>query len=79
MDIIAVSETWFKFLTSPADTSLVGFHDPFRRDRANTKRVGGVCVYVKEDIACIRRLDLEPIGLEIVVIDVFIPSSPWGQ
>ena len=52
MDIIAVSETWFNSLTSPADTSLVGFQAPFRRDRADTKRGGGVCIYVKEDIAC---------------------------
>ena len=40
MDIIAVSETWFNSLTSPADTSLVGFQAPFRRDRADTKRGG---------------------------------------
>ena len=79
VDIIAVSETWFNSLTSPADTSLVGFQAPFRRDRADTKKGGGVCIYVKEDIACIRRLDLEPTDVEIVVIEVFIPSTPWGQ
>ena len=38
-----------------------------------------MCIYVKEDIACIRRLDLEPTDVEIVVIEVFIPSTPWGQ
>ena len=78
VDIIAVSETWFDSLTSPADTSLVGFQAP-RRDRADTKRGGGVCIYVKEYIACIRRLDLEPTDVEIVVIEVFIQSTPWGQ
>ena len=38
VDIIAVS------LTAPADTSLVGFQVPFRQDRADTKRGGGVCI-----------------------------------
>ena len=38
VDIIAVSETWFDLLTYPADTSLVGFQAPFRRDRADAKR-----------------------------------------
>ena len=79
VDIIAVSETWFNSLTTPADSSLVGFQAPFRRDRADTKRGGGVCIYVKEDIACIRRLDLEPMNVEIVVIEVFIPSIPGVQ
>ena len=79
MDITTVSETLFNSLTSPAVTSLVGFEAPFRRDRADTKRGGGVCMYVKEDVACIRRLDLEPTDVEIVVIEIFIPSTPWGQ
>ena len=35
VDIIAVSETWFNSLTSPADASLIGFQAPFRRDRAD--------------------------------------------
>ena len=39
----------------------------------------GCDIYVKEDIACIRRLDLEPTDVEIVVIKFFIPSTPWGQ
>ena len=43
------------------------------------KRCGGVCIYFKEDIACIRRLDLEPTDVELMVIEVFIPSTPWGQ
>ena len=79
VDIIALSETWFNSLTAPANTSPVGFQAPFRRDRADTKRGGEVCIYVKEDIACIRRLDLEPTDVEIVVIEVFIPSTPCCQ
>ena len=54
VNIIAVSETWFNSLTAPADISLVEFQAPFRRDRADTKRGGGVCIYVKEDIVCVR-------------------------
>ena len=78
MDIIAVSDTWFNSLTAPADTSLVGFQAPFWGDRVDTKRSGGVCIYVKEDIASIRRLDLEPADVEIVVIEV-LSRLPWGQ
>ena len=75
VDIIAVSETWFNSLTSPAaaGTSLVGFQTPFRQDRADTKRGGGV-LYVH---ICHRRYRMHKksgsgtnMDVEVVVIEV---------
>ena len=74
IDILAVSETWFNTTTTVNESSLFGFQPPFRRDREH-KRGGGTCIYVKNSIACTRRSDLEPVELEMVVVEVFLPSS----
>ena len=57
VDIVAVTEYW---LHNDIENRLVllNGYNLFRKDRA-TGRGGGVCVYIKSDIPCVRRLDLE--------------------
>ena len=73
VDILAVVETWFNHLDR--DVTLPGFQPPFRRDRRT--KGGGVCVFVSNQIPCIRRTDLESENLELVWIQLFgIYSRP---
>ena len=57
VDIVAVTESW---LHNDIENrlELLNGYNLFRKDRA-TGRGGGVCVYIKSDIPCVRRLDLE--------------------
>jgi hypothetical protein len=56
-DIVAVTEYW---LHNDIENRLIllNGYNLFRKDRA-TGRGGGVCVYIKSDILCVRLLDLE--------------------
>ena len=57
VDLVAITESWLK---SDIENSLIcipGFNS-FRNDRV-LGRGGGICVYVKDDIPCKRRVDLE--------------------
>ena len=61
VDIIAITESW---LHKHIDSLLsINGYNLFRKDRASG-RGGGVCVFIKNDIPCIRRVDLESENLE---------------
>ena len=62
-DLIALNETWLSPVTKDDDIKLANFQDPFRKDR-QTNNYGCVIVYVRENIPCKRRCDLELQGLE---------------
>ena len=68
IDIIAITESWLHELI---DSSLLSINDYnlFRKDRA-TGRGGGVCAYIKKDIPCIRRVDLESENLECLWLSI---------
>ena len=62
-DILCVTESW---LSSNVDNSCIplsGYSEPFSLDR--NSHGGGVMAYVKIDLFCTRRRDLEQPGVEI--------------
>ena len=73
-DVICLSETWFNSNMKDSDVMLDGFRAPFRNDRI-TDNHGGVAVYVKSNIACTRRTDLEIQGIECVWIEIRLKSK----
>ena len=56
------------------DIKLANFQDPFRKDR-QTNNYGGVIVYVRENIPCKRRRDLELQGLESIWLELKLKSK----
>ncbi|MEW8548570.1 MAG: endonuclease/exonuclease/phosphatase family protein, partial [Candidatus Thiodiazotropha sp.] len=68
-DIISFSETWFNKDLNVSDISLKNYRVPFRKDRDNDAH-GGVAVYVKNNIPCLRRPELEVLNVESVWIEI---------
>ena len=65
--ILCVTGSW---LSSNVDNSCIllsGYSEPFRLDR--NSHGGGVMAYVKRDLFCTRRRDLEQPGVEIMWLD----------
>jgi len=67
-DVICVSESWLDSTIDNDCISLYGYLKPFRLDR--NSHGGGVMAYVKSDILCTRRFDLEVAGIEIMWLDI---------
>ena len=63
-DLIALSETWLSPRIHDDDIKQANYQDPYRKDRETDTYGGGVIVFVKENIPCKRRQDLEVHGLE---------------
>ena len=74
IDIFGISETKLSDIHLTESFSLNGFHLPFRRDR-NENRGGGILVYVRDGLNCVRREDLESSDLENVWIEIKQPNS----
>ena len=64
VDVVAISESW---LHKNLDDSLLSInsYNLFRKDRINS-RGGGICAYLKYDIPCTQRLDLENNDFEVL-------------
>ena len=62
-DIVGISET---HLDSSIKDSLISIpnYKILRKDR--NRRSGGVCLYIKEHISCVRKYDLEYVGTESI-------------
>ena len=73
-DVIALSETWLSPAIKDDDIKLANFQDPFRKDR-HINNYGGVIVYVRENIPCKRRRDLELQGLESIWLELKLKSK----
>ena len=56
-DVIAMSETWLHSSISNTNISLPCYGEPYRLDR--NRSGGGVLTFVKSNVYCIRRFDLE--------------------
>ena len=63
--IMGISETKFNFNHKTEAFIINGYQVPFRCDRKEN-RGGGLAVYVKQGINCIRRSDLEDENIEII-------------
>ena len=68
-DIITVSETWL-YKEFPTDRIIIdGYYPPIRKDRENGTAFGGVAIYVKNDLICKPRPDLDVPQLEAVWVE----------
>ena len=63
-DIISLTETWLNDSVSDDDIMFDQFQVPFRRDRVGDSH-GGILVYVRNEIPCKRRIDLELLILNV--------------
>ena len=67
-DIFVFTETWLNNEINSHNLKITNYSEPYRHDR--TDRAGGVAIYVKDNLACKRRLDLEIQDLECVWVQV---------
>ena len=71
--IITLSETWLSRNDTNNDFMISGYQGPFRKDReenAGTIGYGGVLAWVKSNIVCKRRHDLEILGIEAMWLEI---------
>ncbi|MCG7881047.1 MAG: hypothetical protein JAY96_05605 [Candidatus Thiodiazotropha endolucinida] len=73
-DVVALSETWLSPNVSDDDIMFQNFQKPFRKDRM-INNYGGVIVYVKENIACKRRHDLEIDRIECIWLEITLKAK----
>ena len=73
-DVIALSESWLSDNVSTDEILFQNFQRPFRKDRVENS-YGGVIIYVKENIPCKRRLDLEIHGLECIWLEIKLKNK----
>ena len=73
-DIFGITETKLRDIHPTESFAINGFHSPFRRDREEN-RGGGILVYVRECINCVRRKDLESDELENIWVEIKQPNS----
>ena len=74
IDIFGITETKLGDIHLTEFFAVNGFHSPFRRDREEN-RGGGILVYVRECINCVRRKNLESPELENVCVEIKQPNS----
>ena len=72
--IISLTETWLNDSISNEDLMFNEFQIPFRKDRVGDSH-GGVIVYVKRDIPCKRRIDLEIINVECIWVEISLRNK----
>lgn len=58
-DIITLSETWLHDQVPNDKLVINGYSPPIRRDRQGNTGYGGVAIYLKNNLICIHRPDLE--------------------
>ena len=69
IQILGLSETKLKEIHSDSFFEVNGYQKPFRRDRRQNGG-GGLLVYVKNEVSCKRRSDLENEQLECIWLEV---------
>lgn len=74
IDIFGITETKLDQIHITESFTINGFQVPFRKDRSN-KKGGGILVYVRNNISCCQRTDLEDSELEHVWLEVKNPNS----
>ena len=74
-DLFAVSESLLSSEINNKNISIEDFSkDVFRSDHPSNSRIGGVCVYFREDLPIKRRQDLELLQ-EMVVAEIIFPRK----
>ena len=69
-DVITISETWLKSTSNSNILNLRNYHTPFRKDRSDNSGYGGVLAWVRKEIFCKRRKDLELLDLEALWLEL---------
>ena len=70
--VFAATETWLNGTVSDAEIQVPGF-SVIRKDR--NRNGGGVCLYIRNDVAFNPRPDLSVDGMEAVWVEILIPRS----
>ena len=73
-DVIALSESWLSDNVSTDEILFQNYQRPFRKVRVENS-YGGVIIYVKENIPCKHRLDLEIYGLECIWLEIKLKNK----
>jgi hypothetical protein len=74
-DIVGITGTWFNGTYRDSTTNINGYSQ-YRNDRHNNKG-GGIAVYVKDNISCSRRTDLENSdSIESLWLEIMFTKSP---
>ena len=73
-DVIAFSETWLSPDIQDDKIMFQNYQKPFRKDRQDDA-YGGVIIYVKNNIPCKRRTDLEVDGVESVWLEIKLKNK----
>ena len=73
ISVIAITETWLNSSINDEEVYIDGY-SILRRDRAGDHG-GGVCLYIRSDIAFNVREDLTPDGIESLWIDILLPHT----
>lgn len=71
-DIILLTETWLKNSVLNKSVEITNFKEPFRYDRSSDKNGGGVMIYVKNNIPCNCREDLEVTTVECLWVELYV-------
>ena len=74
VDVIALSETWLNPSVRDEYITFHNYQKPFRKDRGHNN-YGGIVVYVKDNISCKRRLDLEIDRIECIWLEISLKSK----
>ena len=72
--LISLIDTWLNNTVSNENIQFNDFQVPFRRDREGDSH-GGILVYIKNDIPCKRRQDLEMVTIECLWIEINIKKQ----
>lgn len=74
-DILSFTESWLKDTNTADSIELLNYQIPFRNDRGEDKKGGGIVVYVKDNIYTMRRFDLEIQDIEMIWIQLKICNN----
>ena len=73
-DLVSLTETWLNERVLTQDLAFNNYRLPFRRDRVGDSH-GGIVVYVKENIPCKTRNDLEVNTIECIWLELNINNK----
>jgi exonuclease III len=75
-DILSFTESWLKPDISTDSLKFPGYKPPYRRDRVD-RLGGGVVVFVKDEISCVTRLDLQVGSVECIWLEIKINNKKY--
>ena len=73
-DLVSLTETWLNERVLTQDLAFNNYSLPFRRDCSGDSH-GGIVVYVKDNIPCKRRNDLELNTIECIWLELNIKNK----